>query len=58
MDMCTTSDEDREGIALIGEAFEAAVAEANERGQVAEAHEYVDYDVLWEKVCKVLGVST
>ena len=62
MKTCTTSEEDRQGKDLIGEAFEQACTEAGLEGCPYCGKRFpvianVDLDVLWEKLMAVLGVS-
>lgn len=58
----TTSDEDRQCKDLIGEAFEEAVREGEQEGCPFCGKQFpilgnIDLDVLWEKICTVLGVA-
>lgn len=58
----TTSDEDRECKDLIGEAFEQAMEEAEQEGCPYCGKRFpvlgnIDLEVLWEKICVVLGVN-
>lgn len=62
VELTTTSDDDRACKDLIGEAFERGMTEAEQEGCPYCGKRFpvlgsIDLDVLWEKVCEVLGVS-
>jgi hypothetical protein len=57
LEICTTGTEDSEARGILGEVFEEASRAALEDGHVDFASEYMDYQMLWERLTTVLKVS-